>query len=645
MSGVTLQEIIRVAQQESAKMRHFYMGVEHLFIALTKFDGGVTTSVFEENGLSSRFLRYATREAIGRGDDVRYWPGIRVSPRADAVINEAQNAIARGYRPEDRALLAAILQEDDNIPVRVLRESSIDLDKLRQSVMAWTGILVDLTLHIPIEIHAPADDPDPTLSDEQRDVLEHMFREAEAIHVLRFLSGYSGSKVLLVQPVSGDFNFAPVIVKIDDRQAIQYEKLRYDQWVKDILPPTTARIIDPPTLPEHSVLGGIKYTFVKWRGANAPVNLGEYSAQHPVKDLCQFLRDTLYQSFLPYWWGQRKPYRFEVWQEYELLLPPALVLEALPQDASTPMTRTLKPLGPWGHEGGVRLGETIILENFVVQKVDREKRIVQLAAGAASEAINRASRVELHNVDIGEHTYFRGEPIKRMIGRVTRTRDDLLQAQVQALEPDFNILDDYLLGGRAAPGLDLPNPLRRYVRLLDERVSGTLSPIHGDLHLGNILMGPGGDAWLIDFEWTRQGHTLFDWAVLEISLLADMLVPLLNESWDDCWGAIRLIDGLNRRGEIPPDAPRAIADALAPIQEVRGIVYELLADQASWTEYFIALALCAIRVPSWRNRPLGARRLMFLVSALSIDFTHSPDAPTGGRTQIDTVTDFSQLDS
>ena len=42
-----------------------------------------------------------------------------------------------------------------------------------------------------------------------------------------------------------------------------------------------------------------------------------------------------------------------------------------------------------------------------------------------------------------------------------------------------------------------------------------MSKIHGDLHLGNILIGPAGDAWLIDFEWTRLGHTLLDWAGLE----------------------------------------------------------------------------------------------------------------------------------
>ena len=189
----------------------------------------------------------------------------------------------------------------------------------------------------------------------------------------------------------------------------------------------------------------------------------------------------------------------------------------------------------------------------------------------------------------------------------------------------------------------LPNPLQMYPRLLDRMIDGRSSPIHGDLHTGNILIGPAGDAWLIDFEWTRKGHTLFDWATLEISILIDLLAPPLDPdgraAWDDCRIAIGWIDALNRFGVVSDDVPAEIADPLTLIRQVRLIVAELLASERRWSEYFVALALCAIRVPSWPNRSLTARRLMFLMSALCISTISELDQTESGGDVTHTTND------
>src|SRR5579859_5323430 len=104
-------------------MHHFYVGVEHLFIALTKLSGGIAVDIFDQGGQSPRYLRYATRELAGRGDDRRYWPGYRTTPRAAQVLAKAQAFIDNDVRPDERALLLAILEDGDNIPMRALREA------------------------------------------------------------------------------------------------------------------------------------------------------------------------------------------------------------------------------------------------------------------------------------------------------------------------------------------------------------------------------------------------------------------------------------------------------------------------------------------------------------------------------------------
>src|SRR5258708_24631250 len=112
-----------------------------------------------------------------------------------------------------------------------------------------------------------------------------------------------------------------------------------------------------------------------------------------------------------------------------------------------------------------------------------------------------------------------------------------MKEQEQALDPNFHILDETLPYSDSA-GDRLPNPLKRYLRILEQRISGTLSTIHGDLHTANILIGPGGGPGLIDFEWTRVGHTLFEWAVLESSMLLDHVPLSVGRVSDELWHAV-----------------------------------------------------------------------------------------------------------
>jgi hypothetical protein len=74
----------------------------------------------------------------------------------------------------------------------------------------------------------------------------------------------------------------------------------------------------------------------------------------------------------------------------------------------------------------------------------------------------------------------------------------------------------------------VPDPFLKLPTLLNERVIGTQSTIHGDLNVENVLVGPGGFLWLIDFAQTRDGHTLYDFAHLGAELIAHVIAPTLS---------------------------------------------------------------------------------------------------------------------
>ncbi len=630
MESISFQDIQAIARRESETLNHYFVGVEHLFLALTRLKGSVTVELLEERGLLGYFWEAIAKDAYPKDEknnNERGWPEFRITERAQKILDMAQDMPRRGISPDDRALLLAILNEGDSVPIRILEELGADLQNLRDSTLAWT---VNTPIQAPL-VPIQMDDPTIRLDSNQERLLRLMFRGADRIHVKRALTdGFGGSTVLLVQMRQTILN-APLVVKMDDRQSIQYEKMRYDQFVKGILPPNTSSIVEEPTFLADVPLGGIKYTFVGSPGADSPVNAKQYAQEVGTRQLERFLKDRVYEPFRHYWWGQGQTVRFQVWAEYEFLLPPALIVSIVEDDDATATNiRTLYPGGDWSRRGTVRVGEMVILEDFNVQKLKPEKGIVQLTAGAGSEALARSSRVDVRGLDFAALDLHRGQKAPRIIGRVMQTRADLLADQLQAIEPNFDLIADSLHSPDEE--LVLPNPLNNINYILEQWVTGRYSAIHGDLHTGNILVGPAGDAWLIDFEWTRQGHALFDWAVLETSLLIDLVAPRLDGSWDAAWQVVQAINTLNRTGDLPTNLPTDLIAFLRLVRVVRGLVENLLAMEL-WGEYYKALAMTSLRVLSWQTRPLSARRLTFLTAALYTDAIQRSESDPASSTR------------
>ncbi len=631
MVSKELDDILTLARKESAQSGHFYIGVEHLFIALTKLKGGVTSSTLEEHGITPRFVRYLIRQELGQGDNRRFWPGFRETPRLHTVLRLAQElAQAHGEEfPSERDLFLAILQEGDSLPYRTLRDMGADIDQLMAMAANWSADMRPQQPLVPIRVREGVG-----LSAMEIGVLQQMFRGYEHVVIERRLEGgYSDATVLVASPYRADGRpDASVVVKLDERQAILYEKMRYDSFVRDTLPPATARVLDNPIVPDRSPLGGLKYTFLRNPSETGPVDLAAYARERGPEALGHFLWDGLYRVFRETWWSQRHAYRFAGWQEYEMVLPPALVVE-VGEGLPTPRQKLL-PMGQWSRRGRFAYQEVVSLEGFTVHYVYPTRQAVQLVAGAGPEAFNRASKVEVRGIDLSSGRFYRGAVIDRLVGRVLYTRDDLLHQQVAALEPDFDPTGERMPEHPAFPAL-LPNPLRRYLNLLQRPISGSLSIIHGDLHLRNILVGPGDNAWLIDFAWTREGHTLFDWAVLETSLLIEVVAPAIEgEGWEAVWPVVRLLAEMGGAEDAPPGR-MPVERALQPIATVRQIVAECLADPEDWGEYFVALGLCALRGLGWAAAPPMARRLLFLVAALAMASAAVKDASSPTSPDID----------
>ncbi len=163
-----------------------------------------------------------------------------------------------------------------------------------------------------------------------------------------------------------------------------------------------------------------------------------------------------------------------------------------------------------------------------------------------------------------------------MSGRVVATRLTLLQELVAGLD---------LLG--------LPDPLEKLPAWLDERLAGTQSTIHGDLNLENILVGPGGFVWLIDFAQTREGHPLFDFAHLEAEIIAHVIAPRCSSPTDYL----------------------SLLQATPLLSSLHAIAGRCLFNPTQPREYALARALACLGALKFTNLDSHARHLLYLTAA------------------------------
>ena len=120
--------LLEGAIEEATRLRHNFIGTEHIFNALTRIPGSPATRMLMEIGLEPREVRNAIRREVGAGDDmVSEFPPL--TPRAHRVLAMAvylADDAGDRYVTEEQLLLA-LLQEGEGIAARKLSAMGIEI--------------------------------------------------------------------------------------------------------------------------------------------------------------------------------------------------------------------------------------------------------------------------------------------------------------------------------------------------------------------------------------------------------------------------------------------------------------------------------------------------------------------------------------
>ncbi|HRF47911.1 MAG TPA: phosphotransferase, partial [Anaerolineales bacterium] len=400
-----------------------------------------------------------------------------------------------------------------------------------------------------------------TLERDDELLLRRLFADYQSLIVEReFRSGYSGARALLALPVKADGRAdAHTIVKLGPFADIAREHANYERFVKNTLPPMTARMQDAPL--QHGARAALRYTFVAEPGQK-PVSLRQ--ALRQSSDPAPLVR--LFETFAPNWWAQTRPLAFRLAAEYDRVLPPQAVL----QPVDTAPTGAVV-FGPESDPRALVRDQVVRVARFPVVSPRADGRTLSLSGPATQgRAPVRLSWLASQPPN--------GAP---QAARVIALREDILRERVAGVD-------------RAG----LPDPIARLSEFLDATIVGGSSIIHGDLNLENALVGPGGLIWLIDFAETREGHVLYDFARLGAEVVAHILAPAAGspQAFLTAWRQQRA-------------DPTTLAGTLFALPA------RLRPDAATASEYELCLLVACLGALKHDNLDALARACLYLAAA------------------------------
>lgn len=361
-----------------------------------------------------------------------------------------------------------------------------------------------------IVCEVPLDLPNEALT-----LLQLLFANCTRIIVRQELGGnFSGSRVVIVQPLTGTHALLPCVVKFAARSLIEKEWTAF-QTLKKMLYGLIE--IQAYALSAAGVWGALSYPLA---GGDLcqPVTLSDYCRQAPLaavtqvfNQLCRMLQTVHNQSVaLP---------EFAWPASYERLLPPYWTIRATPLPAGvTPhCIRADAAIPPI-----LKIGDWVVLEGLSVTKVDlrRNTLTLQLAPLGETQSQSYSIRVQLDTTQV---TFEEKALVEALTGEVVNTRADQLHSLVQPL--GASLTSEMLLGPDER---HYSNPLRTWSTYLNHYRPVRVALIHGDLNLNNILVAPEtGQLWLIDCTEAREDHLLHDYLRLETEVITHCLADSL----------------------------------------------------------------------------------------------------------------------
>ena len=127
------RRVLSLAQEEAERMRHNYIGTEHLLLGLLRDDGGVAGRVLRELGLDQRRLQEMVERLSGPGQRIKA-SKIDLSPGTKRVLELAIDEARRmnQHYISTEHLLLGLVRHNEGIAIDVLNKLGVSPEQIRR---------------------------------------------------------------------------------------------------------------------------------------------------------------------------------------------------------------------------------------------------------------------------------------------------------------------------------------------------------------------------------------------------------------------------------------------------------------------------------------------------------------------------------
>jgi len=129
------QKAILLSQEEAKKLKHNYVGTEHLLLGLTAENTGVAALALKESGVTIENVREEVEKAVGKGTESGEIIGF--TPRTKRIFelsfSQARN-LGHNYVGTEHLLLG-LLAEGEGVAAAVLNRLGVDIQELAERIV------------------------------------------------------------------------------------------------------------------------------------------------------------------------------------------------------------------------------------------------------------------------------------------------------------------------------------------------------------------------------------------------------------------------------------------------------------------------------------------------------------------------------
>jgi ATP-dependent Clp protease ATP-binding subunit ClpC len=140
-------QVIMIAQEESRRLGHNFVGTEQILLGLIGEGSGVAYKVLKASGIIIKDARLEVERLIGRGSGF-VAVEIPFTPRAKKILEMAMEQ-ARDFGHSyigTEHLLLALLEDKNGVGTRVLTNLGVNVAKIKTEILGQIGEIVEITL-------------------------------------------------------------------------------------------------------------------------------------------------------------------------------------------------------------------------------------------------------------------------------------------------------------------------------------------------------------------------------------------------------------------------------------------------------------------------------------------------------------------